>query len=109
MNLRGLNLNLLVALDALLCERSVTRAAARVHISQPGMSAALQKLRVYFSDPLLERSGRSLELTPRAKQLADPLREVLSQLRMIVDPPQATFDAMKAKRYKGEAMVFRAE
>jgi DNA-binding transcriptional LysR family regulator len=96
MNLRGLNLNLLVALDALLCEKNVTRAAERIHISQPGMSAALQKLRMHFSDPLLERTGRHLELTPRAKQLAGPLTEVLSQLSTIVDA-RSPNDVMKRK------------
>ena len=53
MNLGGLDLNLLVALDALLSERSVTRAARRVGLSQPGMSNALGRLRRLFDDPLL--------------------------------------------------------
>ena len=63
MHFKGLDLNLLVALDALLSERNVTRAAERIHLSQPGMSAALQKLRWHFSDQLLERVGRRLDLT----------------------------------------------
>jgi LysR family transcriptional regulator, nod-box dependent transcriptional activator len=57
MNLGGLDLNLLVALDALLGERSVTRAAQRVGLSQPGMSNALGRLRRLFDDPLLVRQG----------------------------------------------------
>src|ERR1700710_2534481 len=57
MNLGGLDLNLLVALDALLSERSVTRAAQRVGLSQPGMSNALGRLRRLFDDPLLVRQG----------------------------------------------------
>lgn len=57
MHLRGLDLNLLLALDALLAERSVTRAAERMHISQPGMSAALQKLRWHFKDGCWNVSG----------------------------------------------------
>jgi hypothetical protein len=73
MNLHGLDLNLLIALDALLAERNVTRAAERIHISQSGMSAALDKLRQHFSDQLLERIGRNMELTARGRALADPV------------------------------------
>lgn len=80
MHFRGLDLNLLVALDALLTERNVTRASERIGISQPGMSAALQKLRDYFSDPLLERVGKSLELTPRAREMATATKEILSSI-----------------------------
>ena len=69
MHLRGLDLNLLIALDALFTEKNVTRAAERINISQPGMSAALQKLRWHFSDPLLERVGRRMELTVRGRAL----------------------------------------
>ena len=60
MDLGGLDLNLLVALDALLSERSVTRAARRVGLSQPGMSNALARLRKLFGDPLLVRQGAEL-------------------------------------------------
>ena len=85
MHFQGVDLNLLVALDALLSEKSVTRAAERIHISQPGMSAALQKLRWHFSDQLLERVGRRLELTPLAHGLAEPLKEILFKVRQILD------------------------
>jgi DNA-binding transcriptional LysR family regulator len=64
MHFEGLDLNLLVALDALLTEQSVTRAASRLCVTQPAVSVALQKLRVQFSDQLLERVGRRMELTP---------------------------------------------
>ena len=67
MNLGGLDLNLLVALDALLSERSVTRAAQRVGLSQPGMSNALGRLRRLFDDPLLVRQGATLVPTARAR------------------------------------------
>ena len=69
MQLASLDLNLLVALDALLSEASVTRAAARVRLSQPALSASLAKLRRHFGDELLRRVGNSYELTPLALQL----------------------------------------
>ena len=72
MNLGGVDLNLLVALDALLSERSVTRAAQRIGLSQPGMSNALARLRKLFDDPLLVRQGAELAPTPRAEALAGP-------------------------------------
>jgi LysR family nod box-dependent transcriptional activator len=81
MNLGGLDLNLLVALDALLRERSVTRAAAAVGLSQPGMSNALARLRALFGDPLLVRRGAVLVPTPRAEALAGPVREALELIR----------------------------
>lgn len=77
MQFHRFDLNLLIALDALLREKNVTRAAERVFVSQPAMSAALHKLREYFNDPLLTRVGRELELTPRGQSLIDPVREAL--------------------------------
>jgi DNA-binding transcriptional LysR family regulator len=73
----ALNLNLLVVFDALLAERSVTRAGSRIGLSQPATSAALAQLRRYFDDELLVRSGRGYELTPVALGLADPVRQVI--------------------------------
>lgn len=69
MQIASLDLNLLVALDALLSEASVTRAAARLRLSQPALSASLAKLRRHFGDELLRRVGNSYELTPLALQL----------------------------------------
>jgi LysR family nod box-dependent transcriptional activator len=97
MHLHGLDLNLLVALDALLTERNVTRAAERIHISQPGMSSALQKLRHYFSDPLLERVGRNMELTARGRALAEPVKRILLEIRELGDQ-SAAFDPASAHR-----------
>ena len=74
MHLNRFDLNLLIALDALLREKNVTRAAERVFLSQPAMSAALQKLRAYFNDPLLVRVGRDLQLTPKGLSLVEPLK-----------------------------------
>lgn len=75
--LSGLNLNALVALDALLCERNVTRAAERIGITQPAMSQSLARLRELFGDPLLVRKGRSMVLTPRAEAMLLPLSDAL--------------------------------
>lgn len=97
MHLQGLDLNLLIALDALLSEHNVTRAAERVHISQPGMSAALQKLRWHFKDELLERIGRKLELTPRARTLVDPVRDILHRVRTLTAGEEG-FDPSTAER-----------
>lgn len=97
MHLNGLDLNLLIALDALLSERNVTRASERMNISQPGMSAALQKLRWHFQDELLERIGRRLELTPRAKTLMQPVKDILfniGSLMLDID----NFDPTTAQR-----------
>lgn len=85
MHLDGLDLNLLVALDALLSEQSVTRAASRLCVTQPAVSVALQKLRVQFSDQLLERVGRRMELTPFAQELALPVKDLLHQVRTLVE------------------------
>ncbi len=78
------DLNLLVALDALLAEQNVTRAAARVRVGQPAMSASLARLRRIFGDPLLVRSGRSFALTPLAQSLAAPLEAVLADIENVL-------------------------
>src|SRR5947199_5186305 len=81
MGLSGVDLNLLVALDALLAERSVTRAASRLGLSQPGMSNTLARLRKLFGDPLLVREGMALVPTPRAEALREPVREALGLIQ----------------------------
>lgn len=80
MSLSNVDLNLMVALDALLTERNVTRAAARVGISQPGMSSALRRLRKLLDDPLLVREGNLLVPTVRAQAIADPVRTALAAI-----------------------------
>lgn len=97
MHLQGLDLNLLIALDALLSEKNVTRAAERMNISQPGMSAALQKLRCHFADELLERIGRRLELTPLAKALASPVKAILFDIQAL-SASLGSFDPATAER-----------
>jgi len=77
MNLKNADLNLLVALDVLLAERNVTKAAERLSLGQPATSATLRRLRHMFHDPLLVRRGRAMELTPLAQALVTPVREIL--------------------------------
>src|SRR6218665_108190 len=96
--LRRIDLNLLIALEALLTLRSVTAAANRLHVTQPSMSGSLARLRDYFGDPLLTPAGRKLELTPLAEMLLDPVKETLEIVeRTISLRPQ--FDPATAKRH----------
>ena len=82
-----LDLNLLVALDALLAERSVSLAADRICLSQSATSAALGRLRDYFADDLLVQKGRQMVLTARAEGLVEPVRAVLEQIRSTIAVP----------------------
>jgi len=97
MNLNSLDLNLLVALDALLKEASVSRAAMRIGLSQPAASHALQRLRDVIGDPLLVRTGARMELTPRAQALRGPLAQTLDQVRGLFLPDE--FDAGRSERH----------
>lgn len=83
--LSRLDLNLLVSLDALLTERSVTRAAQRLHLSQPALSASLAKLRTHFDDALLVRRGNNYELTPLATRLTEHTVTALEAARRVFD------------------------
>ena len=96
MNLAALDLNLLVALDALLREANVSRAAMRIGLSQPAASHALQRLREVLGDPLLVRTGARMELTPRAQALRGPLAQALDQVRGLFIPDD--FDALSSER-----------
>src|SRR6516225_764974 len=80
MNIKKLDLRLLESLDALVTERNVTRAASRVHLSQPAMSSALKRLRDIFDDPLLMRTRRGMVPTPRGIELAQSARTVLERV-----------------------------
>lgn len=95
MDSRHLDLNLLLTLEALLSERNVTRAAARLHLSQPAVSAQLGRLRHVFADPLLVPAQRGMTPTAKALELLGPLREALDQVRAAVDTHR-NFDPMKA-------------
>jgi len=95
--LHGFDLNLLVALDALARERSVTKAAEKAGVTQSAMSHTLRRLRELFDDPLLVRGRGGMVLTPRAEALAVPLRSGLVTLaRTLVEPEP--FDPANARR-----------
>jgi len=85
-DIRGIDLNLLIVLDALLDERSVTRAAARLGYTQPTISGMLARLRDLFADPLFVRTQRGILPTPRAETLALPLKQFLAEGRRLVTP-----------------------
>jgi DNA-binding transcriptional LysR family regulator len=92
-----LDLNLVVAFDALVRERSVTRAAARLGVTQSAVSHALRRLRELLGDPLMVRSGNGMALTPRAEGLVVPLRSGLLTLGRALSQP-AVFDPGTARR-----------
>lgn len=97
MRFKGLDLNLLVALDILLTEKNVSRAAERLCLSQSATSGALARLRDYFQDDLLTQVGRQMMLTPRAIELADKVRTALVQIDgTILRSPE--FDPATAER-----------
>lgn len=98
MRLNKFDLNLLLALDALLREKNVTRAAARLFVTQPAMSSSLAKLREHFNDPLLERLGRHMELTPRARGLIQPVRQMLLDAQAVLGGSDKAFDPAVERR-----------
>ncbi|MFT8246671.1 LysR family transcriptional regulator [Roseomonas sp. BN140053] len=95
MNLRSIDLNLLVVLDALLAERSVRRAGERIGLSQSATSHALERLRKLLSDDLLVRAASGMEPTPRALALAAPLRVALQGIETALAPHR--FDPAEAR------------
>ncbi|SEG06643.1 LysR family transcriptional regulator [Marinobacterium lutimaris] len=94
MNMRSIDLNLLVVLDALLEERQVTGAAQRLEMSQPAVSRALQRLRELFSDPLLVRGDDGYDLSTRARHLQPLLKDMLYGVKQMVTP--LSFDPARA-------------
>lgn len=89
MDIKNLDLNLLVVLDALIRLRNVSRAAEALDMSQPAVSFALAKLRVLFNDPLFVRAARGVRPTPRAEALAVPLQDVLDRVKTsVLTPPR---------------------
>ena len=97
MTLRHLDLNLLLALDALLSLRSVSAAAIRLHVSQPTMSGSLARLRKHFGDKLLVQVGRKMELSALGEMLVVPMRETLDKIESTV-ALRPEFDPATAKR-----------
>jgi len=87
MDLHNFDLNLLVVLHTLLTEQSVSKAAEKLHLSQPATSAALNRLRVALNDPILVRDGLRMVPTSRAEELAEPLRAILSEIEQTLATP----------------------
>jgi len=99
-NISALDLNLLVALKALLDERHVTRAAEKLGLSQPAMSRALQRLRVMFQDPLLVKGAGGMSLTARADELYQPLQTILNEISHMITAP-----TIEPKKMRGEVVI----
>lgn len=96
-DLRRIDLNLLVVFDVLMAERSVTRAAGRLGRTQSALSHALARLREQLDDPLLVKTGGRMEASPFAEGLVEEVRVILSNIRRVLVPPQA-FDAATTTR-----------
>jgi DNA-binding transcriptional LysR family regulator len=96
MNWGAFDLNLLIVFDAIMQERSVTRAGGRIGLSQPAVSHALGRLRYMLKDELFVRTPDGMVPTPRAEQLADPLRRALNDMQLALEPE--TFVPAEASR-----------
>ena len=90
MNLSAFDLNLLLVFDAVMQERSVTRAGDRIGLSQPAMSHALNRLRHALKDELFIRTPDGMKPTPRAEQLAGPVRNALNEMQLALEPESFT-------------------
>ncbi|MDK1378122.1 MULTISPECIES: transcriptional regulator NodD2 [unclassified Sinorhizobium] len=100
MRFKGLDLNLLVALDALMTERNLTAAARSINLSQPAMSAAVARLRSYFRDELFTMAGREFIPTPRAEGLASKVREALLHIQLSIVSWEPFNPAQSDRRFK---------
>jgi DNA-binding transcriptional LysR family regulator len=96
MNWGAFDLNLLIVFDAVMQERSVTRAGSRIGLSQPAMSHALNRLRHMLKDELFVRTPEGMAPTARAEMLALPLRKALSEMQLALEP--ASFDPASSDR-----------
>ena len=96
-NLRTLDLNLLLVFDTVYVERNITRAAAKLNLSQPAVSNALTRLRERLDDPLFERSPEGMRPTARARAMAEPVRQALDLLERGVRPTDV-FDFARSER-----------
>jgi DNA-binding transcriptional LysR family regulator len=99
MRYRRLDLNLLLALDVLLAERSVTRAAAKLNVTQPAMSGSLARLRDYFEDPLIVQVGRTMELTPLAQALVGKVRDIMTRIDAAISTDPEFDPALSKRRF----------
>jgi DNA-binding transcriptional LysR family regulator len=100
MNISGIDLNLLLAFEALIDERHVGRAAKRIGLSQPAVSNAIGRLRSRLQDPLFVRTAQGMSPTPRAEQLAGPIRFALAQLRQTFEAPNAFDPSTSTHRFR---------
>lgn len=100
MSLRSVDLNLLVALDALLTEAHVTRAGARIGLTQSAMSGALKRLRELFGDEILVRTANGMTPTPRALELVEPVRQLLRQAERVLQDEGAFDPASSQLRFR---------
>src|SRR5438132_2739549 len=98
MNWRSFDLNLLVVFDGVMHERSVTRAGKRLGMSQPALSHALNRLRYLLKDQLFIRTPKGMAPTPRAEQLALPLRQALADMERALEP-EAFVPAETSRRF----------
>ena len=96
MNLAGIDLNLMLVFDAVMSERHVTKAGMRLGMSQPAVSNALNRLRYHLKDELFIRGQEGMRPTPRAEELAGPIRSALGELEIALDP--AAFDPSTTRR-----------
>jgi DNA-binding transcriptional LysR family regulator len=100
MNIGGIDLNLLLAFEALMDERHVGRAARRIGLSQPAFSNAIGRLRARLQDPLFVRKSQGMVPTARAEQLARPVRMALGQLRQTFEAPYVFDPRVSAKSFR---------
>lgn len=100
MHFKGLDLNLLVVLDALLTEKNTTKAGQRIYLSQPATSGALARLREFFGDQLLMQSGQKMVLTPLAESLISPVRELLKEAEAIINVNAAFSPATSTRTFR---------
>lgn len=100
MNLRNVDLNLLVALEALLTESHVTRAGAKIGLSQSAMSSALRRLRGLLNDDLLVRTAAGMQPTPRALELVEPVRKLLRQAQRVLESDRSFEPAASGLRFR---------
>jgi len=100
MRFKGLDLNLLMALDVLIEERNVSRAAERLHLSQPAMSAALRRLREYFNDPILAAHGKKMIPTAHALRLRAMVADLLTGVEEMVAVSTRFDPAISHRRFR---------
>ena len=97
MNLRSVDLNLLTVFDAVYTEGNMSRAAEKINMSQPALSLAISRFRHLAGDELFERAGRGVRPTPRANELAAPIRRALDMIIGALEQA-ADFDATTSDR-----------